>query len=122
MPIWRAVSSGPVLQRNSVGLEAHSHFQYLGNDHRKSEMKTNPNVLFRRLANEIVLFNLETDRFYELNGTAARFWELLHEGQSSSEIRQRLLAEFSVNPQQLDQEAAALVDSLRQEDLITNGE
>jgi hypothetical protein len=85
-------------------------------------MKTNPNVLFRRLANEIVLFHLETDRFYELNGTAARFWELLHEGRSSSEIRQSLLAEFSVNPEQLDQEAVALVDSLRREDLITNGE
>jgi len=85
-------------------------------------MKTNPNVLFRRLTNEIVLFHLGTDRFYELNGTAARFWELLHEGRNPSEIRQKLLAEFSVNPQQLDRESAVLIDSLRREDLIANGE
>jgi Coenzyme PQQ synthesis protein D (PqqD) len=86
-----------------------------------SPIKPNPNVLSRRLGNDVVLFHLETDKFYELNGTAARFWELLNEGRNSDEIRHRLLVEFSVDPEQLDKEAAALVDSLRQEDLI-NGE
>ena len=82
-------------------------------------VKANPNVIFRRLGDEIVLFHLGSDRFYELNGTAARFWELLNAGQDDAQIRERMLAEFVVDPEQLAGEAEALLDSLRQEDLIS---
>lgn len=82
-------------------------------------VKPNPNVIFRRLADEIVLFHLGTDRFYELNGTAARFWEMLTEGLAEDEIRERMLSEFAVDPEQLGREADALISSLRREDLIT---
>jgi hypothetical protein len=81
-------------------------------------MKPNPNVISRRIGDDIVLFHLDSDRFYELNGTAARFWELLNEGQDTAEIRNQLLKEFSVEAEQLDGEAATLLDSLRREDLI----
>jgi hypothetical protein len=82
-------------------------------------VKANPNVIFRRLGDEIVLFHLGSDRFYELNGTAARLWELLNAGQDDAQIRERMLAEFAVDPEQLAGEAEALLDSLRQEDLIS---
>ena len=82
-------------------------------------VRPNSNVIFRRLENEIVLFHLGSDRFYELNGTAARFWELLHEGRDAAQIREQLLVEFAVNPDQLAGEAEALLDSLHQEDLIS---
>jgi hypothetical protein len=82
-------------------------------------MKPNPNVIARRIGDDIVLFHLDSDRFYELNGTAARFWELLSEGQDTAEIRNQLLEEFSVEGEQLDGEAATLLDSLQKEDLIT---
>ena len=82
-------------------------------------VRANPNVIFRRLDNEIVLFHLGSDRFYELNGTAARFWELLHEGHDIDQIRAQLLLEFTVDPFELEGEAEALLNSLRQEDLIT---
>ncbi len=82
-------------------------------------VKANPNVIFRRLGDEIVLFHLGSDRFYELNGTAARFWELLNAGQDDAQIRERMLAEFAVDPEQLEGEAEVLLDSLRQEDLIS---
>ena len=82
-------------------------------------IKANPNVIFRRLGDEIVLFHLGSDRFYELNGTAARFWELLSTGRDADQIREQMLEEFSVDREQLAGEAAALVNSLRQEDLIS---
>jgi hypothetical protein len=82
-------------------------------------MKQNPNVISRRIGDDIVLFHLDSDRFYELNGTAARFWELLSEGQDTAEIRNQLLEEFSVEAEQLDGEATNLLDSLQREDLIT---
>lgn len=78
----------------------------------------NPNVLFRRLGEDMVLFHLETDRFYELNGTAARFWELLHEGQDVAHVREQMIEEFAVDPDRFKEEAEALLSSLRQENLI----
>ena len=82
-------------------------------------VKPNPNVIFRRLGDEIVLFHLGSDRFYELNGTAARFWELLNGESDGREIQEKMLEEFAVDPAQLAGEAEALLDSLRKEDLIS---
>ena len=83
------------------------------------DVRPNPNVISRRIGDEIVLFNLDSDRFYELNGTAARFWELLSAGQDSVQIREQLLSEFAVEAAQLDGEAAGLLESLRRENLIS---
>lgn len=83
-----------------------------------SSVKPNPNVLFRRLGDETVLFHLGVDRFYELNSTAARFWQLLHEGHDAAEVRRQMLEEFAIDPDVFDAEAAAFLESLRQQDLI----
>ena len=85
-------------------------------------MKPNPNVLFKRLGDEMVLFNLDTDHFYELNGTAARFWELLSSGQEANQVNAHMLDEFVVEPEQLSREAEALLASLRKENLVINDE
>ena len=85
-------------------------------------VKTNPNVLFKRLGDEMVLFHLETDHFYELSGTAARFWELLHEGREVDQVRQQMMKEFAVNSDEFDAEAEAFLASLQHEDLITSDE
>jgi hypothetical protein len=85
-------------------------------------MKPNPNVLFKRLGDEMVLFNLDTDHFYELNGTAARFWELLSSGQEAKQVNAQMLDEFVVEPEQLSREAEALLASLRKENLVINDE
>ena len=82
-------------------------------------VKPNSNVLFKRLADETVLFHLETDRFYELNGTAARFWELLQAGCAVAEIRERMLQEFEVDPDQFAGEAETLLAFLTKEDLVS---
>jgi len=82
-------------------------------------VKPNSNVLFKRLGDETVLFHLETDRFYELNGTAARFWELLHAGCDVAEIRERMLQEFEVDPDQFTGETDTLLALLTKEDLVS---
>ena len=81
--------------------------------------RANPNVIFRRIGDEVVLFHLGSDRFYELNGTAARFWELINAGNDAAQIDKQMLAEFAVDPDQLAAEAAALLNSLQREDLIS---
>ena len=82
-------------------------------------VKPNSNVLFKRLGDETVLFHLDTDRFYELNGTAARFWELLHDGCDIDEIRDRMLQEFAVDPDQFASETDTLLALLTKEELVT---
>ena len=83
-------------------------------------VKLNPNVLFRRLgADEMVLFHLDTDRFYELNGTAARFWELLHESQDVPQVHRQMIGEFAVDGDRFREEADTLLSSLQREDLIS---
>ena len=84
--------------------------------------KPNSDVLFRRLGDDMVLFHLTSDRFYELNSTAARFWELLNSGHDVAGARQQILEEFAVDPDQLTNEAEALLSSLRQENLISDDE
>lgn len=81
-------------------------------------IKPNPNVIFRRLGDEIVLFHLETDRFYELNDTAARFWEMLSEPEGGTQIHEKMMAEFEVDSDDYAKEAEALVASLKKEDLV----
>jgi hypothetical protein len=74
------------------------------------------------LGDEIVLFHLETDRFYELNTTAARFWELLCEPDGGVRLYEQMMAEFEVGPDDLTSEAEALLTSLRKEDLVSVNE
>jgi hypothetical protein len=81
-------------------------------------VKANPNVIFRRLGDEIVLFDLDTDRFYELNSTAARFWELLAGQKDAEGVHERMLAEFAVDSEQLAAEAQAFLTVLRQQGLV----
>jgi Coenzyme PQQ synthesis protein D (PqqD) len=86
---------------------------------RTTDMKPNPNVLFKRLGDEMVLFHLDTDHFYELNGTAARFWELLSEARDADLARERMLKEFAVDAHQLAGEVKAFITSLEHENLVS---
>ncbi|HEY3037865.1 MAG TPA: PqqD family protein [Pyrinomonadaceae bacterium] len=87
-----------------------------------NRFKPNPNVLFKRLGDEMVLFNLDTDHFYELNGPAARFWELLSAGHDTAQVSEQMLDEFAVDRDQLASEAGALLASLQQEGLVSSSE
>ncbi len=82
-------------------------------------VKPGPNILSRRLGGDLVLLNLDTNRFFELNRTGARFWELLAGGAELGAIEDALAAEFEVAPSQLSAEVAALVEALRAEQLLT---
>ena len=82
-------------------------------------LRPSPDVIFKRLGDEMVLFDLKTDRFFELNKTAARFWELLCAGCDPAQISAQMLEEFAVDAGELTSEAEALFVSLRQEGLVT---
>ncbi len=82
-------------------------------------LKPGPNVLSRQLGHDLVLLNLDTNRFFELNRTGARFWELLGGGAELDAIEDALAAEFDVARSELSAEVAALVEAMRAEQLLT---
>ena len=82
------------------------------------DFQANPNTVAKRVGEEIVLVNLETNQIYAMNRTAARFWELASGGAAQSEIERQLLAEFQVTREQLVDEIEALLVSIENAGLI----
>jgi hypothetical protein len=80
----------------------------------------NPDVLFRRLGDEMVLVHMKTNEIYALNPTGARFWELYCDGLSRPEIEDALLREFTVGPGQVAAEIDRLLADLARHDLVTD--
>jgi hypothetical protein len=75
-------------------------------------LRPDPDVVSRRLEDDVVLVNLRTNRIYSLNKTGARFWELLAEGHGRDAIETQLRAEFDVSSEQLAAEVDQLVTAL----------
>ena len=83
------------------------------------QLSPGPDVLSQHYNDSVVLLNLQTDRFFHLNRTGARFWELLVEGKSLAQIQETLSGEFEVDEDQLATQVNALVAELRAEELVT---
>lgn len=83
-----------------------------------AQMHPNPDVISQRLDDTMILLHLRTNRFYELSRTGARFWELLGDGLNETQIKERMMEEFEVDPDQLAREMDDLIHSLKKEDLL----
>lgn len=70
------------------------------------------------LGEEEVILNLENGMYYGLNPVGARVWQLIQEPRSVDDICNVLLDEFDVERQQLYQDVVALLQELKQEQLI----
>lgn len=75
-------------------------------------------VLVRVLDGESVLLNLETERYYGLDHTGTRMWQLVTESPNIGAAYQLLLAEFDADPQQLRTHLSDLVIRLRDNGLL----
>jgi hypothetical protein len=84
--------------------------------------RPNPEVLVQPMEDTFFLLHRGTDRFYELNRTAARLWELLSAGYTLSQIQVRMLGEFDVDETQLSCEIKDLLSLMKTENLIVKHE
>jgi hypothetical protein len=80
-----------------------------------------PDVVSRRLGDEVVLVHLKTNRIFSLSPTGARFWELLSDGRSRAEIEAELLREYDVSHDEVAAEIDLLVRRLEAEQLVQEG-
>lgn len=66
--------------------------------------EADPEVMAQQLGETLVLLNLRTDKFYELNRTAARAWELLGSGLNAETVADRMTGEFEVSRERAREE------------------
>lgn len=82
------------------------------------KLKIHPAVLQAKFEDEQLLVHSDTGRFFRLNVTAGRLYELLKDGNSLETAREKLLAEFDVAPDALDAELSRLIASMKAEELL----
>jgi hypothetical protein len=76
-------------------------------------------VIAHRMGADMIVLHLETNRFFELNRTGARLWELLAGGCDRAQIQERLGREFAVAQDELSREIDELLASLVAEKLVS---
>jgi hypothetical protein len=82
-------------------------------------MHPHPSLVFTRLdATEAVLLHLDTKRYYTLNETGARIWELLQQGRCAYEIARALQDDYAITDEAVLPVLLAFVDELQQEGLV----
>jgi hypothetical protein len=81
-------------------------------------VRPDPQVVFRRLGDRMVLVHLHTNQIFELNETAARLWELLSQDGDVTAAEFRLTEEYEVDPGQLRAEVEATLALLTRERMI----
>lgn len=66
----------------------------------------------------VVILNLSTERFYELNEVGKIFWELLSENNDYKMAISKLLEEYDVKEERLQDDISKLIDELEKAGLI----
>jgi hypothetical protein len=78
-----------------------------------------PSLVFTQLDDtEAVLLHLDTKRYYTLNETGTRIWELLQQSRSAQEIALALQDTYALTDEEALPLLLAFVDELQQEGLV----
>lgn len=78
-------------------------------------------VVYRRLANETVMLNVQTGQYHGLNETGGRILEVLEETADAELTVSRLAGEFGVAEEALRADVARFCDDLARRGLIEIG-
>jgi hypothetical protein len=76
-------------------------------------------VLVRFLDKEAVLLNIETERYFGLDETGARMWQLATTAANIDAAYQALLSEYDVDAQTLREHLSELLEKLADNGLLT---
>lgn len=82
--------------------------------------RAKPEVEVQELEGNLVLVHLGTNRLFELNETATRFWELLVSGHGFESIFNEMVGEYEVEPEELRRELEENLAMLINEDLVVS--
>ena len=82
-------------------------------------VRASDGVLVNRIADETVLLNPATGRYYTLNDVATRMWSLLEEGQRVGAALETLVGEYDAPRERLERDLVTLVGELVSHELVT---
>lgn len=85
-----------------------------------------PNMVFRKIADEVILVPIrknigDLESIYTLNEVAARIWELVDGQRKLKEIKEILVKEFEVSPQEAEKDLMEYLQQLEKIEAITKG-
>jgi len=69
-------------------------------------------ILFNQVADEMVLLNLATGKYFSLDDIGTRMWNLIVEHGDLDHAHQALLLEYQVDAKQLEYDLIELADKL----------
>ena len=75
-------------------------------------------VLFREIAGEAVILNLQTGKYFGLDEVGTRMWQLLAQHNEIAPALNDLVAEYETTKDELQRDLLALVDNLASQQLI----
>ena len=77
-----------------------------------------PELVVSKVAGEVVIMHLEKGIYYGLDAIGSRVWNLIQEETTVAKVRDQLLAEYDVEPEQCVSEVLALLKDLHREGLL----
>ncbi|MFT7221795.1 MAG: hypothetical protein ACI8Z1_003418 [Candidatus Azotimanducaceae bacterium] len=80
--------------------------------------RTSFDAIAQEVNGETVILDLKSEQYFSLDTVGTRVWQLLQETTSLRQIFDQLVTEYEVEPEQLEEDLGALIDSLVQEGLI----
>ena len=94
---------------------------FLDKVYRKSD-----SIVSRKIANEFILVPIRQDvgdlgSIYTLNEVAARIWELIDGKIKASEIKNKIVEEFEVTPEEAEKDLIEHLQQLEEVKAITEG-
>jgi hypothetical protein len=75
-------------------------------------------ILVSNVGEESVLLNLDSERYFGLDTTGTRMWEVLNNSPTVQAAYETLLAEFDVDGEQLRRDLCELVEKLKEHGLV----
>ena len=75
-------------------------------------------VLFQEVHDEMVLLNLSSGKYFNLDDVGTRIWMLMTKHGQLKAVHQAMLEEYAVEPQQLEQDILELTDQLVANELL----
>ena len=86
---------------------------------RNGRVTVPPDVLLSELGGESVLLNLATERYFGLDGTGTRIWQVLTTSGTVQAAYRTLLEEYDVGAETLERDLTELLDQLVEAGLLT---
>lgn len=85
-----------------------------------------PNIVSRKIADEVILVPIrqnvgDLESIYTLNETAARIWELINGKMKVREIKEKLIEEFEVTPEEAEKDLMEHLLQLKEIKAIIEG-